>query len=259
MTGFCNFANDAVCNAHGCCPACENSFEEYEACLGNIWFGDCQFDCEEAPTPSPTLPVPSSTPSTEDERTILSNELEGAGCLDLFGDFVGCVFRNPLQCISCFASHLPNFSDAFKDGFCRTAEDSICSFGACCDPCENEFLAFDQCFEQIVEEVTSCTFDCDEYFEEGEIVNPLDPSCVAKLRTYTTCLSQNPWDCGTCALLNFPTFNVCEIATDSICDFSECCSECEEEFQEFDECFEAWVSLATLGQCDIECGEEGTK
>merc|ERR1711915_313353 len=45
----------------------------------------------------------------------------------------------------------------------------------------------------------------------------------------------------------------CDVATESLCGFSQCCSSCEKVFEEAEECVESWVSLATFGKCEIDC------
>lgn len=161
-----------------------------------------------------------------------------------------------MQCGTCFISSIP---DNVDEGFCESAENAICGFGTCCEPCLEEFIEFDDCFEDVVEQVTFglCTIDCDDF--EPPANPPLDPLCVEKVTNYTDCVGANPVECAACAVLNFPLNpgedGFCEVATDSICGFSQCCSSCEVEFQEADECVESWVSLATGGDCEIDCDD----
>lgn len=259
--GFCDAVNDSICNALNCCEPCTDEFIEYETCIEGLTFGGCQFDCDIAPTPPPSpapttaAPSVSLAPSTEEEKqSDFADELEGQGCLDKFGDFAACVAANPLLCGSCFISSIP---DDMDEGFCTSAENTICGFGTCCEPCLDEFIEFDDCFEDVVEKVTFglCDIDCDG-FEPPENP-PLDPACVEKVNLYTDCVADNPIECATCAVLNFPVnpgeAGFCEIATESLCGFSQCCSSCETEFQEADECVESYVSLATFGECEIDC------
>lgn len=253
--GFCDTANDSLCNAFNCCPACEQEFESYETCFADlvakIPFGSCEIDCERAPTPAPT---PTPAPSTLAEaETLLDEELESQGCMQHFIDFTQCAAQNPLQCGGCLLTNIPG--DPLEIGFCTAANDAICGFGTCCEPCAAEFTKFDACFEVIVQDITfgNCEIDCDDF----EAKEPLDAQCFNKVQNYTTCLAENPLECGTCAVLNLPSDpnenGFCEVATDSICGFSKCCSSCDDQFQEFDECFEDWVSTVTLGQCEMDC------
>lgn len=256
--GFCDAANDALCNARGCCEGCEEQFTSCENCLDSVTFFDCDFDCEKAPTPSPTSAPTTSAPTTEEEReeSMLAEEMEEQGCLEKFGNFAQCAAQNPLVCGGCFLESIPD--DISLDGFCDTATEAICGFGTCCEPCAAEFVDFDACFETIVADVTfgACEIDCDDF--EAPDQPPLDPTCVDKLTNYTDCVADNPLECVACGVINFPTVpgeddDLCAVATDSVCGFSQCCSSCDAEFQEFDECFESWVSLATFGQCEIDC------
>jgi len=254
--GFCATANDALCNAYGCCSNCSETFSDYESCLDTITFGNCDFDCEIAPTPAPTPTPTTSSPSTiEDKESILAEELVDQGCLEKFGQFAACATNNP-SCIGCFIQSIPD--DVANDGFCTSAENTVCGFGTCCEPCLEEFGEFDTCFETIVQEVTfgSCEIDCGN-FEPPADQPVLDMDCGEKLTSYRRCATDHPTECLPCGLLNLPEIgedgDLCGAATESICGFAQCCSSCEEKFQEFDECFETWVSVATFGQCEIDC------
>lgn len=263
--GFCGAVEDSLCNALGCCESCDTQFAAYEKCLEQITFGGCAFDCETAPTPVPTpapttlSPSTSQAPSTEEEKeSLLADELEETGCLDKFGVFAACAVANPLECGACFVSSIPD--DVFEDGFCPSANNLICGFGTCCEPCLEEFIEFDDCFEDIVESVTfgTCEIDCDNFEPiTVEDIPALDPLCVEKITTYTDCIAENPIECAACAVLSFPLNpqddGFCEISEDTLCGFSQCCSSCETQFQEADECLESWISLATFGQCEIDC------
>jgi len=258
--GFCAAANEAVCNAYECCKGCETEFDTYERCLDTATFFNCDLgDCANASTPPPT-PLPTTqAPSTEEEKEegMLAEEMENQGCLAKFGDFAQCAAQNPLLCGGCFIESIPD--DISAGGFCSSATEAICGFGTCCEPCTAEFVEFDQCFERIVADVTfgACEIDCDD-FEPPADQQPLDPTCGNKLTNYTDCVADNPLECVACGVINFPTIpgqddDLCAVATDSVCGFSQCCSSCDQEFQEFDECFESWVSVATFGQCEIDC------
>jgi len=257
--GFCGAVNDSLCNAHGCCKGCEDQFTAYETCLDTVTFFDCDFDCDAAPTASPTLQPTTPSPTTIEQslESELAEELEDQGCLAKFGEFAQCAAQNPLVCGGCFLSSIPdNVTDS---GFCDMATDAICGFGTCCEPCISQFSDFDECFETIVADVTfgACEIDCDN-FEAPADQQLLDPTCVDKLTNYTDCVASNPIECVACGVINFPTVpgqddDLCAVATDSVCGFSQCCSSCDAQFQEFDECFEDWVSLTTFGQCEIDC------
>jgi len=247
--GFCDTANDSMCNAFNCCTPCETEFETYETCFADlvsrVTFGNCEIDCDRAPTPSPT--------TLAEAEDMFNEEMEEQGCMKNFADFAACAAQNPLECGSCLISNIPD--DPMEVGFCTSATDAICGFGTCCEPCDAEFVLFDQCFEVIVEEVTrgSCVIDCDDFVP----TEPLDLGCIDRMTDYTKCVADNPIECAMCAVQNFPSDpredGFCEVATDSICGFSKCCTSCEEKFQEFDECFEDWVGVATIGQCQIDC------
>lgn len=258
--GFCVAANDVLCSAYGCCKDCEEIFNKYEECLKGSTFLTCEWgDCANAPTPSPT-PLPTTqAPSTEEykDEELLAEEMESQGCFAKFGAFAQCTTENALVCGGCFIESIPD--DISAGGFCSKATEAICGFGTCCEPCTDQFTEFDECFERIVADVTfgACEINCDE-FEAPADQQSLDPSCVNKLNTYTDCVADNPLECVACGVINFPTIpgqddDLCSVATDSVCGFSKCCSSCEIEFDEFDECFESWVSIATFGQCEINC------
>jgi len=264
--GFCGTANDALCNSYGCCSDCTVMFNEYESCLDTISLRNCDLDCKNAPTPAPTPAPTTFAPSTtEDNESILAEELEDQGCLEKFGQFAACATRNPI-CIGCFIQSIPD--DVANEGFCATAEDTICGFGTCCEPCLEEFGEFDTCFETIVQDVTfgSCQIDCDNFEPPADQLE-LDMNCGEKLIRYRRCATDHPTECLPCGLLNLPEIeeggDICSAATKSMCGFAQCCSSCEEKFQEFDECFESWLSVATSGQCEIDCdtfegGDEDT-
>mmetsp|Transcript_14022 Transcript_14022/g.16098 ORF Transcript_14022/g.16098 Transcript_14022/m.16098 type:complete len:423 (-) Transcript_14022:308-1576(-) len=261
FAGFCTVANDVLCNAMGCCEECEDEFNEYETCLNEATFFNCDLgDCENTPTPAPSPSPTTAAPSpiAQFEENLLGEEMESQGCLEKFGNFAQCAAQNPLLCGRCFVEGIPD--DISGGGLCGIANEAICGFGNCCQPCTDEFVEFDNCFETIVEDVTfgSCEINCDDYEPPADQVQPLDPTCIDKLSNYTDCVAANPQECITCGVINFPTLpgqddDFCGVATDSVCGFSRCCSSCDAQFQEFDECFESWVSVATFGQCEIDC------
>jgi hypothetical protein len=248
--GFCDSANDSLCNAYGCCQPCENEFETYESCLADLisklTFNTCDVECDRAPTPAPTQKV-------IEAGNEFIQELEDQGCLNNFVDFATCAVQNPVQCGSCLISNIP--SDPFEDGFCQAAESAICGFGTCCEPCKDEFALFDSCFEVIVQDVTfgSCEINCDNF----QPAPSLDLACAERISNYTKCVTENPLECAPCAILNLPSDprvdGFCEVATNTVCGFAQCCTSCNETFQQFDECFEDWVSAATIGQCKMDC------
>lgn len=247
--GFCDKVNDSICNAFGCCQACEGQFSTYETCFSDlvsrVTFKSCEIDCARAPTPSPT--------SVTAVEQILDEELKSQGCVEKLSSFVNCTVKNPVQCGGCFTSSI---LESPRDvGFCTAATDAICQFASCCEPCSAEFVDGAACFKVVVEEVTNgnCTIDCDEY----KAREPPNMGCIDRLQNYTRCVKDNPVECATCAVLNLPPNpgedGLCEIATNSICGFAKCCSSCDDAFQEFDECFEDWVTTATMGKCKMDC------
>jgi hypothetical protein len=225
--GFCDSANDSMCNAFNCCAPCEAQFETYETCfaglVSKVTFGNCDIDCDRAPTPSPT--------TLAEVEDLFNEEMEEQGCMKKFTDFATCAAKNPLECGSCLLTNIPE--DPLDVGFCTSASESICGFGTCCEPCDAEFVLFDECFEVIVEEVTrgSCVIDCDDFVA----TEPLDTGCITKMSNYTKCIAENAVECATCAVLNLPSDpredGFCNVATDSICGFSKCCTSCDDQFR----------------------------
>merc|ERR1711915_342026 len=68
------------------------------------------------------------------------------------------------QCAVCLLNNIPG-----QDGFCQEVQDTVCGFGECCDACDNEFDAFEDCLESVSSIVTidNCVIDCD-----GDIDDP---------------------------------------------------------------------------------------
>ena len=247
--GFCDAVKDSICQAFGCCPACESTFDTYTACMADlVWrvtLQNCDVECEGTPTSSPT--------AVDAVQDMFDEELDSQGCMEKFEAFANCTAKNSRQCDRCFASVVQD--NPRESGFCTALTDAICSFGTCCEPCQSEFVDFDACFEVIAEEVTfgHCIIDCDA----GRRKEPLDKSCVDRLRNFSQCLMSNPVECGTCASLTLPhdphEIGFCNAATDALCGFSTCCARCDVAFQDFDECFEDWVATATNGKCLMNC------
>lgn len=236
-SGFCWSVNAAICAVKDCCQACGVEFEEYKDCTSDfvkvMSFGQCGIDCE----------------NEEDEAIRFADTLNDQGCLDHFTSYASCVAQNPLVCGSCVLMNLPN--NPFETGFCDSATQTICSVGSCCTPCSGEFQKFDDCFEDVVTDLSagSCNIECEKHESKG--------NCLAKVNEYTDCVADNALECGTCALLNIPTNaqddEICDIAKHSFCGFSNCCTPCEIEYDGMDECFEDFMELVTQGQCDLDC------
>lgn len=247
--GLCDAVNDSICEAFGCCPACDAQFATYETCVaelvGRVTFQSCEIECERAPTSSPT--------TIAAVQEMFDEELDSQGCLDKFVAFANCTDKHSGLCDSCFVSPVPY--NPRESGFCIAASAAICGFGTCCEPCQAEYVEFGACFDVIAEEVTfgSCVIDCDA----SGPTEQLNGGCIDRLQNYTQCVLQNPEECATCAILNLPQdpreTGFCEVATESICGFSKCCSSCDVAFQDFDECFEEWVATATFGKCLMDC------
>jgi len=260
--GFCNAANDSLCNARGCCESCEEQFEAYETCLDKVTLFNCDLDCDVAPTPSPIpqpppedIPGNEGIPGSEGElENELAEELENQGCLAKFGAFAQCAAQNPLVCGGCLLENLPD--DITNGGFCNMATEAICGFGTCCEPCTPDFEEFDECFERIVADVTfgACEIDCDD-FEAPEDDQDSLAGCGDSLQEYATCVQENPRQCALCIIQNFPNPDdgFCQSAGDSLCGLGACCTPCAEKFEGFESCLQTLSSTVTLGECEIDC------
>mmetsp|Transcript_16882 Transcript_16882/g.24983 ORF Transcript_16882/g.24983 Transcript_16882/m.24983 type:complete len:574 (-) Transcript_16882:97-1818(-) len=246
--GFCGSVNESLCGALGCCEPCANSFTSYKTCLETSNLVICEIDCD---------PAEESTNPNPEEETV-TGDLEDSGCFDKFTTFATCAINNPLQCGSCFISNVPIPDDFGAVGFCETAEDSICGFGNCCEPCSEEFNDFDECFEKVVEDVTFglCELDCDTNDGGGGGGNLVD-DCTDSFGAYSSCLSDNPFQCALCLLQNLPNGDdtVCENTQNTVCGVGNCCGPCVDEFDQFETCLETVSSLVTIGNCVIDCDE----
>ena len=245
--GFCDSVENSICAANNCCEPCEEDFEEYKECTADfvkmMTFGKCEVDCDAKDSALPAMSGASFVDALQDDQQ---------GCLNHFGAYASCVAQNPLVCGSCALLNLPN--NPFENGFCDSATESICSIGSCCEPCDEEFKKFDDCFEDVVSDITrgNCKIDCDTFESKG--------NCLTKINKYATCVGDNALECGSCALLNFPTEDpreagFCAVAKDAYCGFGNCCATCEAEFKEADDCFADVVGLATRGNCDLGCDD----
>jgi len=252
LNGFCDAANDSLCSASGCCEGCEEEFNEYETCLNEVNFFNCDLgNCPEEQTEGE---------QTDEEQLEeeFEEEMESQGCLQKFGEFAECAAQNPLLCGSCFIESIPD--DTSGVGLCSLSTEAICGFGTCCEPCAAEFTEFDQCFETIVADVTfgACEIDCDDYEAPADEGNDnILGGCGDALESFTDCVEENPLTCALCVIQNFPNPDdgFCQGAEDSICGLGECCTPCATEFDDLETCVKALSSLVSLGQCEVDCSD----
>jgi len=288
--GFCNAINEGLCEADGCCDLCINEFNAYEICLLNLNLVFCEINCDGvtttttlAPSTSfvevvenvePTTPSPTTAATTDEES--LTEELEESGCFDKFRDFGLCAVGNPIQCGLCFITNIP-IPDEIGNNigeFCATADASLCGFGSCCEPCNAEFTLFEECFQELVTDVTfgTCELDCDDNNGVDDDVTSVD-DCVDSLTSYSSCVINNIFGCALCVIDGLPELpggdneeddndnddnGFCESTKSIICNFGGCCDPCEAEFMVLETCLEVASDLVTLGQCTIDCDESTT-
>lgn len=250
--GFCAAINEGLCGAYGCCEPCANVFTSYKTCLETSNLVVCEVDCD---------PVEGSSEVEigiiEEEEETVTDDLETSGCFNKFTDFATCAIQNPLQCGSCFLNNIPIPDDFAADGFCNTAEESICGFGNCCSPCSQEFEIFDACFEEVVDDITFglCDFDCEANGGGGG--GNVVEDCTDSFGAYSNCLRENPLQCALCLLTNLPDPDdtVCENTRNTVCGVGDCCDACVDQFDQFEICLETVSSLVTIGSCTIDCDE----
>jgi len=265
FTGFCNAINTTVCNAFECCEGCETQFSNYETCIDGVSLIACDIECDQSSssTPEESTPIPdggeigeeipSESPGATNETLV--GELEEEGCFDKFADFAACAVNNPLQCGACFIENIPIPEDISLPNFCETAADSICGFGNCCEPCAAEFGVFDECFEDVVDDVTFglCEFEC----EEGDGSGGLIDDCTSSFNEYSACLARNVLQCVSCFIENIPGQDgFCQEIQNTVCGFGQCCENCDNEFDVFEDCLESVSSIVTINNCVIDCDED---
>jgi len=281
--GFCNAINEGLCQADGCCDSCTDEFNAYETCLMILNLVVCEINCDNVAvtTAAPskedfvevveiieTTPTPSATPSMISfEEGGLSDELEERGCFDKFSDFGVCALGEPIQCGLCFINNIPIPGEIGGniDEFCAVADSSLCGFGSCCEPCNSEFTLFEECFQEVVEDITfgTCQLDCDDNDSEDEVTTVDD--CLDSLGAYSSCIANNVIGCALCVIAGLPELpslpdeggldfdEFCDSTRNIICGFGDCCQPCEAEFTALETCLETASSVVTLGQCTIDC------
>jgi len=289
-SGFCDAANDALCSVYGCCKDCKETYTNYEQCLKTATLFNCNNLGDDCATRKNNNNVLLSWEEQEEEE-LLSEELELQGCLSKFGNFVKCVTtKDSHSCNGCFVeNNIPN--DISEGRFCSTVTEAICGFATCCEPCTDEFIEFDECFERVVVDVTfgDCEIDCnfqipmvdqqkqqqlpfDTAFEEDDVKDDLaagipafeeddgglddDSDCQNSLQDYATCIEDNALQCDDYICGSIIQNNAfCQAASDSLCGLGACCTPCETEFQEFEICLETVASTTSLDECVMDCSD----